>query len=906
VHARRLILAVLTSSCLFALGTSSAAFAAPPTVEETAVLDVAATSATLTASVDPQGNETSYRFEYGTSEAYGSSIPVPDGAVGSGSSPIAVSSHVQGLAPSTTYHYRVVALVSSRGETVAGADGSFTTQSAGGELALPDGRQWELVTPPDKRGALVQSLSRLGPIQAAEDGGAITYGTNVPIEAEPPGYGQPGGQFAQTLSTRGAQGWSSRDIAAPHTAEASPWGPDEYELFSGDLSVGLIYPQGMDYQENKTFLSSKASELTPYVRRNALCDNAATVSECYLPILTGKEGFADVPPGTGFGRVPGGVREDMVSFEGASSDFGQVVLGSAVALTSTPLPVGGIPAGEVYEWSAGHPPSEALQLVSVLPASEGGGLVPNRSAGIGVEPGGAGAGGRHAVSGDGSRIFWSFFGEDNRLYVRDTEKEETVRLDMQQPGVPVGGTPDGTFQIASSDGSKVFFTDGDNLQRLMPQSGATGQDLYECELIEEGGHLACRISDLTPEVEGKSSEVQGYVLGASEDGAYVYFVANGVLGNAAKAGATQGTCKEATNAATCNLYEYHDGEITFIAALSGGDESDWSGYANGGILSSLTTRVSPDGRFLAFMSERPLTGYDNRDASSGRRDMEVYLYDAATARLACVSCNPTGGRPAGFLYAEFSSSGNAAAVVGRHFSEELSIAANLPAGNQLARVDTMYQPRALDDSGRVFFNSSDALVPQDINDQEDVYEFEPDGVGSCSSTGPTFSQKTGGCITLISSGLSPEESGFMDASVTGSDVFFVTSSRLTPQDYDTAYDLYDAHECSTAAPCVSAPVSAPPCESGDACKAAPSPQPAIFGAPPSATFAGAGNLAAPAGTPRVAPRALTRAQKLARALRACGKKKLRRTRVVCERQARRRYRSQPRRKAGITTSKGGR
>jgi hypothetical protein len=64
---------------------------------------------------------------------------------------------------------------------------------------------------------------------------------------------------------------------------------------------------------------------------------------------------------------------------------------------------------------------------------------------------------------------------------------------------------------------------------------------------------------------------------------------------------------------------------------------------------------------------------------------------------------------------------------------------------------------------------------------------------------------------------------------------------LSLEDRDTSMDVYDAHVCSSAAPCVSVAVSAPECSSGDACKPAPLLQPAIFGAPSSATFSGAGN-----------------------------------------------------------------
>jgi hypothetical protein len=55
--------------------------------------------------------------------------------------------------------------------------------------------------------------------------------------------------------------------------------------------------------------------------------------------------------------------------------------------------------------------------------------------------------------------------------------------------------------------------------------------------------------------------------------------------------------------------------------------------------------------------------------------------------------------------------------------------------------------------------------------------------------------------------------------------------------------VYDAHVCSSeGVACASEPVPSPPCSSGDSCKGAPSPQPEIFGPPPSATFSGAGNV----------------------------------------------------------------
>jgi hypothetical protein len=179
-----------------------------------------------------------------------------------------------------------------------------------------------------------------------------------------------------------------------------------------------------------------------------------------------------------------------------------------------------------------------------------------------------------------------------------------------------------------------------------------------------------------------------------------------------------------------------------------------------------------------------------------------------------------------------------------------------------------------------------------------VYEYEPAGVGDCTSGGLTFSQRSGGCVGLLTSGTSSGESAFMDSSENGNDVFFVTSSKLVGEDVDTENDVYDAHVCSNLVPCRTEPVSPPECTSGDSCKAAPAPQPEIFGPAPSATFSGTGNVS-PALSAGVKPRSKSssRARKLGRALAACRNKKARRKRLACERQAKGRYAARRARKA---------
>jgi len=315
----------------------------------------------------------------------------------------------------------------------------------------------------------------------------------------------------------------------------------------------------------------------------------------------------------------------------------------------------------------------------------------------------------------------------------------------------------------------------------------------------------------------------------------------------------------------------------------------------------MTARVSPDGRYLAFMSQRGLTGYDNFDVNeeTGRHaDEEVYLYDASSGRLICASCDPTGRRPHGVEYKKLDE-GEGLAGGDRVWGSETWIAANIP-GWTAFRVDrARHQARYLSDSGRLFFNSDDALVPQDVNGTEDVYEYEPTGIGDCTASQLTFNSRSGGCVGLISSGTSAEESVFMDASESGGDVFFLTAARLSGQDVDAALDVYDAHECTSAVPCFPTPaVQPPPCSTGDSCKGTPSPQPAIFGAPASATFAGAGNAVQPVSKAKVTTKqkSLTRAQKLAKALKAC-ERKPKRKRAACVVQARRRYGARPQKRS---------
>ncbi|MGO9761160.1 MAG: hypothetical protein ACLP1Q_07875 [Solirubrobacteraceae bacterium] len=837
-----------------------------PGLHGESVSDVSSTAATLDAAIDPDGAATSFYFQYGRSSEYETTIPLTPAGVGEGGVDVDVERHLQGLAPGTVYHYRVVVL--SKGETFAEPDQTFTTQAASGGLVLPDGRAWELVSPPDKHGALLSPIAESGVVQASSSGDAVTYIATSPTEDGVKGFFE----AVQMISTRSPSGgWSSQDISLPHAVATGGSAAEglEYRFFSSDLSNALVEPQGQ-FVSLAPEESPSTDERTPYIRHDAMCTSEP--EGCYQPLLTPQ----DVPEGTKFNGDEANV-SGAANFVCATPDLKHVVLSSTAALVSEPAKEGG---EALYEFMAGDPASEPLTPISVLPD----GAMPKANArcGRGNEVA------RNAVTEEGTRVVWSEDG--GHLYLRDTAKGQTVQLDVPEAGCLTEhtcgtGVPKPQFQFASSDGGRVFFTDR---QRLTAGSGAPEEpDLYECEIVEEGGVLGCRLSDLTPAAgSGESAAVQGTVLGASEDGSWVYFVANGILGHTGEHGAVHGNCKVNVEKGEglCNLYVWHDGVASLVAVVSGEDDSDWASIS--GSLSGLTARVSSDGGWLAFMSDRSLTGYDTRDVNSGMPDEEVYMFDAATGGVVCASCDPSGARPTGVEYGKEGRNMPLSGGDGRMWEPHQSVAANVPGWTAYRGGRALYQSRYLSDEGRLFFDSRDSLVAADVNSGEDVYEWEPVGVGGCVTGGEGFVVGGGGCVGLISSGVGSGESVFLDASVNGNDVFFLTAERLVRADVDTALDVYDAHVCSTEAPCVSEAERPPACETADSCRAAPSPQPSIFGAPGSATFAGEGNLpTVAAGKPVV----LTRAQKLARALKACRTKRSKKKRVACERQARRTY-----------------
>jgi WD40-like Beta Propeller Repeat len=794
--------------------------AVAPVVSEEFATGVASDSATLGASIVPGGAATTYHFQYGTSAAYGQSTP-ESASVGADDAGHAAGAHIQGLQPGTAYHYRVVATSSVAPGGVAGPDQTFTTQSGGGALALPDGRAYELVTPADKGSGFLAEPWFTGGFQASTSGDGLAYAAEVALA------GSLSGSPDSYLATRGAGGWSSQNLTPPQaTQESLPAVFPRMVGFSADLSKAVLLDGGQFYgQDSPPLVSGEPqNNFNLFLRDNA----------------TGAYQLMDLTPA---GVGPGGSE-----FEGLSADGSHVVFRSYAQLTP------GAPGDEgLYQWAGG-----SVSLVSQIPqppATTCGGAGPPCVASFGIlgrgDTDGARLGFLNAVSPDGSKVFFKDLPTFavGALYMRENNTRTVDISASQRSGSgPEPGGETGIYQMASADGSEVFFISCEQLTN----DATGGCDLYRYDTAS--GVL----SDLTVDHNGDpaGADVQG-VVGASADGSYVYFVANGVLAS----GASLGDCHFRSSVndpeGQCNLYVSHEGTVMFIARLdNANDHGDW---INGGFGEG-TARVTPDGTHLVFESVRSLTGYDNTVASGtecgknaqgeksrGPRCSEVFLYDAASRGLVCVSCNASGARPLG----------------PSHIApeEERSIGA----GSDHQGYE--YLPRNLSDDGsRVFFDSVDALVPGDVNGRQDVYEWE------------------GGRQSLISSGTSSEDSTFVDASPSGGDVFFKTISQLVSQDVDQRPDIYDAR---IGGGFPGAPVPPPPCV-GEACKAPPAGQ--VLEAPPgSASFVGAGNLSpAPSLGGVVRRRPSSRARKLAAALRVC-RREPRRRRGSCVARAHRLY-----------------
>ncbi|HEX5922624.1 MAG TPA: hypothetical protein VFY45_02255 [Baekduia sp.] len=377
----------------------------------------------------------------------------------------------------------------------------------------------------------------------------------------------------------------------------------------------------------------------------------------------------------------------------------------------------------------------------------------------------------NAVSDDGSRIF---FESPAPVPVGGGQIPNPTGLYVRENGTtskPID--PNAIYWDATPDGKTVLYTPADG-------SGNLGLSTYDVT----NGHAT--------QIAPPGAQVQG-IGGTSDDLSRVYFVARGDLAGGATAGAT-------------NLYLYDrtsNTPLRFVASLNpspGGafaeaqHFSSKDAYASGAI----TTMASADGRLLEFVSSARLTDVDNHGAHS------VYLFDAdaTTNPLVCISCNPGGAAPIGDSFLSQNPDGYTPASIDNGVLQLLVPPTNITVDNR-----------------RVFFETPNALDPQDQNGKTDVYEWAD------------------GAAHLISSGTGVS-SRFMVATPSGDDAFFITANALTWQAKSSNLrGIYDARVGGG----IPQPVVPPRCEEEQTCQGAGSspPSPPSIG---SVAFEGEGSV----------------------------------------------------------------
>jgi len=763
--------------------------AAPPQVSGTAATDITSGAATLHATIHTENNPTTYRFEYGPTASYGTIVPAGEGDLGASSTPTQVSQAIAGLAPNTTYHFRVLAS-NGVGAPTATADQTFTTYSSSQvssgcpneqvrsesdvnpetgvpfSMQLPECRAYEMVSPPLKNGAPVTWMISTGIVSASNVARVGSEGSTVlirttgiwPSDAEQPANNDllntDAEEGVRYKVTRGESGWSFKPEVPP-ASDVRVYLP--FDVPSGaDMGLNGIWTgAGYGATEWKIPMSVGANP------------------EGNLYLLEPDGALAEVGPSVPVADF-GAPLETTQSVKpgGASANLSRVLFTVAefrwpFDQTKLATPAASDHIRSLYEYAGTGHTGEGGDVPTLVGVDNTGALISQCGTEGGSLPSEFGPENR-AISSGGSTVFFTAFAAGAECEAASSTGAGTGPLENQlfarvgEPGagaevgsavtVNVAGTSEcatATFdscnvtkavkyQGASTDGSKVFFT---SEQPLVAGDTDPTNNLYECRLPGDSGAPLIRMTPVNPcpglvrvsvPVSGAGAEVQS-VAAVSADGSHVYFIAKGVLSgeNAEHNTPTPGQD---------NLYAwqepspgYPQGHTAFIATLPFAAFAE----AEGG-------QATPDGNAFVFTSTANLTLDDTSTVA------QAFLYEAQHEALIRVSKGQNG----------FNKDGNTttdpAAITGesrRTISE---------------------------DGSTVVFQSSDALTPQAHGGTNNVYLWR------------------GGNVYLISDGTpagettGKGEAGLVGIDASGQNVFFTTEAQLVGQDKDELSDLYDA------------------------------------------------------------------------------------------------------------------
>lgn len=722
-------------------------------------------SVTLEAKIAPRGFDTKYRFEWGPTVAYGNAAPASSKpGIGGNEAPQRVTAGISGLSAATVYHYRVVA-ENGQGPTTS-EDETFETLNSCG---LPEGRCFELVSPRDA-GPVAAAGSFAGTaelhFQATSEAGSVAYGVESGFPDATKG--------AEVLyrGTRGASGWGSTQLSPPILARGETNSAISSSALtmalSDDISCGIVASNQPLTSDARTRLVVEAGGSNLY-RRNPSGSYTAITNLTPENLGAVKESFEYV-------------------LDGFSNDCGKVAF-----VTQFHYPgvagvdaEGGAENGRFYEWDHG-----TLQSVGFAPG-------PSGEVAVAAIPG-TDKNHSNVVSEDGSRVFFSaprqisanpeevgkpaIFVRENGATTRDLSLSETSTADTGA-----------TYQYATKNGSRVFFTANAG---LTTDSSSEGTDLYEYDLEDE------ELTDLSVSHEAGGAEVAGFV-GSSADGSRVYFVARGQM-----VPGKGKTFAQNQSDGTYSIYGVSGGVPNYVGTVNGNELATSRGGVTVTSQVTWTSRVSPDGRYLAFETSANVTGYDAGGAK------EVYLYDADAEAEAttCISCRPDG--------------------LPSVSPPSLSPLAAFEEGYPLTAASTLIETGG---NARVFFLSADSLATGAKGGLVTLYEWSHGQVFKIATELPEQADERG-------AELETPHIAFVGANADGTDLYLASPQTLTWEDGDGRFSVYDARIGGGF------PEPAPPpkpCEPGKegqgSCEGAASPAPPSSATPASSTFSGPGNV----------------------------------------------------------------
>jgi hypothetical protein len=656
---------------------------------------------------------------------------------------------------------------------------------------------------PNRPGVPAEDISSRRLVQAASDGITIAY---VGDPSSIGGTGAFGPGAGNTwLATHTATGWETTNISPPNTGSNTI-----FESFTPSLTSWTVRWTA-PLQGPHDPLSDEAPTGCVY----GLYSRGASG---YASALT--EAQAEGPEACGTPHLAGTAKEDT-----------EIYFQSEAALTpgsveAEPAPEGHDTTNEECSFSCNLYVTLGgkTNQINILPGGED---APNATYGGPSETKNA-PDFSNAITPDGTHAFWTDTGpgpDHNHIYVAGATF-------INEP-VSIGPAK---YWTATPDGRYAYYTEAGELLRYDTATKAR--------------------TTIAGETGGEPAGVEG-VIGAGTDGEYVYLVATGKLAENTNAE------EEHAEVGADNVYVSIAGTLRFIARVDPADNNieaakEFTGQGYGDWqpdLGSRTAEVTADGHDLIFASGRPLTHYDNSDTANGKKEMELYRYDATANTLGCVSCMPSGAPP----------------------PIPIPVEAEPPVTPSFS--DTHMTRWISADGTRIFLTSYQQLAPGDTNRTLDVYEWEQAGTAGCPRAASPVD--AGGCIYLLSGGEGAANSYFLEASVSGNDVFFTTRQQLLREGRGDKTDLYDVRvEGGFTTPTAGCAPSA--------CEPPPPLPPATPLTPQTATSTGTGNLPAPA-TVKPKPSATTRAQRLKKALRQCRRVRRKAPRTRCERHARSLY-----------------